>query len=145
MDVQTRTGFTGGDFGGEGHIQVSTEGQIADHPLGHHQLVGSIEHGNGQELDLVLLIDHAVLLKVTHLTVAVLDLSTGLGDVVHALLAETVGLGVGHRLVIAVLVTGRVVSNRRADNVVFQLAHGLIFHAGHLAEGLGGLAQRLLG
>ena len=32
-----------------------------------------------------------------------------------------------------------------ADDVVLQLAHGLELHAGDLAEGLGGLVQRVLG
>ena len=143
--MQTRTGLAGGNLRGEGHVQVGAEGQVADHPLGNHQLVGGVEHGNGQELNLVLLIHHTVLLKVAHLAVAVLDLATSLGDVVHAALAEVVGLGIGHRLVIAVLVAGGVEVHRRADNVILQLTHGLVLHAGHLAEGLGGLAQRLLG
>ena len=74
---------------------------------------------------------------------AVFYLAARLRDVLHAERAEGVGLGVGCRLVVAVLVDGGEHLLVVRDDVVLQLAHSLKLHARHLLKGLRGLAQRV--
>ena len=136
VNVQTAASLARRDFRCEGHVQTLEPRQIANHPLGNHQLVGGVAHGHGQELNLVLLVAKAVLHEVSNLGMAVFDLSAGLCDVVHTARAEIVGLGVGAALVIAALVSGGINVLDGLNHVVFQLAHRLIFHSCHLAESL---------
>ncbi len=145
VDVQARAGLSGGNLRGEGDVVAHLIGQVADNPLGNHQLVGRVLGLHGQELNLVLLVNHAVDGEVAHLGVAVLNLSAGLCDVGHALGAELVELGVWGRFVIALLVCGGEHLLVRSDDVILQLAHGLELHARHAVEGLASLAQGVLG
>ena len=145
VDVQARASLARGNLRGEGDVVAQLIAQVADNPLGQHQLVGSLLHGHGQELYLVLLVVLAVEREVAHLRVAVLNLSACLGDILHAARAEIAALGIGGRLVVAALVLGGKHFLVVADDVVLQLAHGLKLHARHLAEGLGSLVQRVLG
>ena len=106
--------------------------------------VGSLLHAHGQELNLVLFVHQSVLLEVAHLRVAVFNLSACLRNVLHALLAEEVGLGIGSRLMIAVLVDGGIEFLVLGNHVVFQFAHGLELHACHLGEGARCLGECVL-
>ena len=144
VDVEPGAGLAGGDLGGEGDVVAQLVAEVADDPLGYHELVGGLLDGHGEELDLVLLVVLALEAEVADLGMAVLDLAACLGDVLHALLAELVGLGIGCGLVVAALVLGGEHLLVVGDDVVLELAHGLELHAGDLAEGLGGLVQGML-
>ena len=145
MDVQARTCLAHGNLGGKSHVQPHLVCQVADDPLGQRQLVGGLLGRHGQELNLVLLIDGAVLHKVAHLAVAILDLAAGLGDILHALGAELATLGIRTALMIASLVLGREHLVVIEDNIVLQLAHCVEFHTSHLLERFAGLVQSVLG
>ena len=67
VDVQTAARLTRGNLRSERHVVALLVGQVADDPLGQHQLVGSLLHRHGQELYLVLLVGLAVEREVTHL------------------------------------------------------------------------------
>ena len=145
--VETRSSLASSDLRCEGHVVAILVAEVADHPLSDHQLIGSLFGINGEELDLVLLVDIAVEREVTHLRVAVFDLSAGLCDVRHALGAEVVELGVGARLVVALLIRSLevLIVFLGNDNVVFQLAHGLELHARDVRESLASLVECILG
>ena len=145
VHMQAASSLTCGNLRSKRHVQSFTPSQIANHPLGYHQLVGSIAHGNRQELNLVLLVHQSVLLEVAHFGMTVLDLSACLGDVVHAASSEVVGLGIGSTLVIATLVDGGIDSLSRLDDIILQLTHRLVVHSRHLAEGFCSAAKCLLG
>ncbi len=104
MDVQTRASLTSCDLRSEGNVKSHLHAEVADNPLSHHELVGSLFCRHGQEFDLVLFVYFAVESKVAYLVVAVFDLSAGLCDVVHALGAELVVLCKRRALVVAFLV-----------------------------------------
>ena len=74
---------------------------------------------------------------------AVLDLTASLSNILHALRAELIGLGVRSRLVITLLVLGWEHLLIVADDVILQLTHRLILHTRHLAESLGSFVQRI--
>ena len=142
--MQTRTCLAGGNLGSKCDVVSQFVCQIADNPLGYHQLVGCILGTYGQELYLVLLVDHSIDSEVAYLGVSVLDLSTGLCYVCHALGTELVELGIGSRFVITLLVSGREHLRVGSDDIVLQLAHGLELHACYLVEGTACLAQGVL-
>ena len=91
--MQARTGLSNSNLGSERNVETVLVGKVAYHPLGQHELVGSVLDGTRQELYLVLLEHLAVSREVAHLGVTVLNLSTGLRNERHALLAELVELG----------------------------------------------------
>ena len=144
VDVKTRAGLAHSDFRREGDVEAHLVGQVANHPLGNGELVGSVLRAHGQELDLVLLVDEAILGEVAHLAVAVLDLAAGLGDVLHAALAELAGLGIGCRLVVSALVDGGEHVLGGENHIILQFAHGMELHAGNLGEGVASLGERVL-
>ena len=145
VDVQSGAGLADGDLRGKRNVVAVLGAEVADHPLRDRQLVGGIFGGAGEELDLVLLIELAVLREVADLGVAVLDHAAGERDVVHALLAELVELGERSGLVVAALVDGREGGALGGDHVVFELAHRLEFKTCRLLERDARLAQRVLG
>ena len=145
MYVQTRASLAGSNLRCEGYVVVVFVCQVADNPLGNHQLIGRIGGLHGQELNLVLLVRHAIEREVAHLRVTILDLTTSLCDVSHALRAELVELGVGCRLVITLLVGCGEEACVGSHNIVLQLAHSLELHACDLVEGLACLAKCILG
>ena len=120
-------------------------GEVTDNPLGYHELVGSILGMDGEELNLVLLVDHAIDGEVAHLGVAILDLSACLGDIGHAEGAELVELGIGGRLMVALLVGSGKHATVGGYHIILQLAHGLELHAGDLMKRTACLAQGVLG
>ena len=107
------------------------------------ELVGGFADGNGEKLNLVLLIDQPILGEIAHFGVAVLDLRTGLGDGKHTLGAEGVGLGKGGRFVVGALVDSGIAFFVGFDDVVFQFAHRFKLHTGDFAKSLGRFEQRL--
>ena len=143
--VESRPRLACGDLGSEGDGEAHPCGHVSHHPFGHHELVGALLGLHGQKLYLALLIDAAVLAEIAHLRVAVLDLSAGTRDVVHATGAEVHRLGERSRLVVSALVGGGEGSVVRHHHIVFQFAHGVERHARHLCEDACGLAQRVLG
>ena len=145
VDVEAGAGLAGGDLGREGDIIAELCAEGADNPLGDHEVVGGLHGGDGQELDLVLLEDLAVGGEVADLGVAVLDLSAGLGDEVHAAAAELVEVCEGRRLVVALLVGGLVEVVVLGHDVVLELSHGVELHAGALGERATCAAQGLVG
>ena len=66
VDMESRTGLAGGDFRGEGDIETFFVGEVADDPLRNDELVGGFADGNGEKLNLVLLIDQTVLREIAH-------------------------------------------------------------------------------
>ena len=74
---------------------------------------------------------------------SVLDLATTLGNQLHGTHTEVIAFSKGRTLVVAVLVVGRENALIVADNIVFQLAHGMEFHTCHLPEGSHGLVKRI--
>ena len=143
--MQTRTSLSGGNLGSEGNVVAQFVCQVADNPLGYHQLVGCILGAYGQKLYLVLFVDHAVNGEVAHLRVAVLYLTASLCNVCHALGSELVELGIRCRLMITFLVGGREHLRVRGYYVILQLAHSLELHTCYLVEGTACLAQGVLG
>ena len=102
--MHARSGLAHGNLGGKGQGHAVLVSQLTHNPLGNHQLVGGILYIGRQELNLVLLIDLAVLGKVTHLTVAVLDKTAALGNQLHGLGAQILELAERSALVIAALI-----------------------------------------
>ena len=145
MYVQTRTSLTCGDLRGKGDVVVVFVSKVADDPLCNHQLIGRLGSLHGQELNLVLLVRYAIEREVTYLRVTILDLTTCLCDVGHALRAELVELGVGCRLVITLLVGGGEETCIGSHNIILQLAHSLELHACDLIKGLARLVECILG
>ena len=120
-------------------------GEVADNPLRYHELVGSLAGIHGEELNLVLLVNHAINGEITHLGVTIFDLSACLSDVGHALCAKLIELGIGSRLMITLLVSSGKHAAVGGNHIVFQLTHRLELHACHLIERTARLAQRVLG
>ena len=110
--------------------------QLTHYPFGHNQLVCSFFDVDGEEFDLILLIDAAALGKVAHLGMTVLDLASGLGYQAHGLGPEIGELVERSALVIAFLVGDLVQALRISYDVVLQLTHRLHFHPGNLLERL---------
>ena len=75
----------------------------------------------------------------------VLDGSAGLGDIVHGAGAELTELAVRARLVVTLLVCGEEQILLVTDHIIFELAHSLELHSGHLLEGFLGLFQDIFG
>ena len=134
VDVQSRTGFPGGDFRGEGHIEIHFLCKIAYHPFRKHKLVGGILGVDWQELYLVLFIDHAVDGEIAHFGMSILYAASGLGYVMHAPGAEIVEFRERSRFMIPPLIGcgERPVVGR--DHIIFKFAHRLEFQAGGLSE-----------
>ena len=145
VHMESRTGLAGGDLRGEGDVEPFFVGEVTDDPLRNDELVSGFTDGNGEKLNLVLLIDQPILGEIAHFGVAVLDLRTGLGDGEHALGAEGVGFGKGCRFVVGALVDSGIAFFVGFDDVVLEFAHSFELHAGDFAEGFGGLEERLLG
>ena len=146
MDVHTTAGLADGDLRSEGDGDAVFVAQLAHHPFGNDQLVGSRLEVGRQELYLVLLIHQIAVGEVAHLAVAILDFATGRGDHAHSFGAELLELAVGHTHVVAMLVLRHVLVLSGSNGVVFQLAHHLEFHTTcGLAESTGGLLKRILG
>ena len=135
MDMEARARLARSNLGREGDVEAVAVGEIADNPLRDDELVGSICRSHRQELNLVLLVYHAVDGEVTHLRVTILNLTTRLCDICHALGAELVELGIGCRLVVALLVCSREETLVWGDYIVLQLSHSLKLHASDLIEG----------
>ena len=145
MDVKSRAGLPGGDFGSEGHIESFLISKIANDPLGNNQLVGCLTHGNGQEFDFSLFIDQIVLHKIAYFGVAIFDLTSSTGNVVHALHTEIIGFGEGCRFVIRTLVYCRIAFFVGLNDVVFQFSHCFEIHACGLFESACCFDERLFG
>ena len=143
--MQARASLSGSNLGSKSDIVPMLVGKVADDPLGNHQLVGSILGIHGEELNLVLLIDHAINGKVTHLRVAILDLSASLSDVGHALSAELIELSIGSRLMVTLLVSSGKHTSIRSNHIILQLTHRLELHTCHRIKCTACLAQRILG
>ena len=73
VHMESRTGLAGGDLRGEGDIEPFFVGEVANDPLRNDELVGGFADGNGEKLNLVLLIYQPILREITHFGVAVLD------------------------------------------------------------------------
>ena len=134
MDVETAACLSFRNLRSESHVIAFLHGKRADNPLCEHEAVGCFESVDGKELDFVLLENLVVERKVAHLVVAILDLTAGLGDEMHALGAEVVELRERSRLMITLLVGGTEQTEVIADYVIFKLAHGVELHAGLLLE-----------
>ena len=143
VDMQARTRLARSDFRGKGDIEVHLVSQVTDDPFGNGELVGRPFCLDRKELYLVLLVDHTILHEVSHLGMTVFDVSTRLGYVLHALGAELVGLGIGCRLMVAMLVDGGEHPFIGKDDIILQFAHGVKIHTRDLTEGAARLGQRL--
>ena len=118
--------------------------EVADDPLCYHELVCSILSIYRKELDLILLIDLAVDSEVSYLRVTILDLSSSLCYVCHALCAEFVELCIWGRFMVAFLVCCREHFSVRCNHVVLKLSHCLKLHSCDLVECSAGFAECLL-
>ena len=145
VDVETGTRLTDGDLRRECDVVAILGSEIADHPLRDCQLVGCVFGCAGEELDLVLLVEPAVLREVADLGMSVLDHAAGKRDVVHALLAKLVEFRERSRLVVTALVDRREGCALGSDYIVFELAHRLELKTGGLLESGARLAERVLG
>ena len=74
----------------------------------------------------------------------ILNLSTGLGDILHTTSAELIGFRIGSRLMVAALVLGREHLLVIADDIVFELTHCLELHPCHLRKGDSSLVECML-
>ena len=145
VHMHARTGLTSGNFRCEGNVHTHLIGQVANNPLGNHQLISGFFYGYGQEFNFVLLVNQSVLAKITHLRVSVFNLSAGLSDVRHAKRAEVVCFSIGHRLVVTALVNSGEHLLVGCYHVIFQFAHSMKFHTRNLAESLSSLGQGVFG
>ena len=141
VDVHTGTGFTDSDFGSKSNIQTALISEVADDPFGDNELFGGLFGVDRKEFNFVLFVDFAVQSEVTDFGVTVFDQAARLSDVVHAELTEFAEFGVGSGFVITFLIDSGEALIIGGDDVVFQFAHGLEFHAGALAESLAGFVQ----
>ena len=135
VDVHAASGLPHRDLGGEADVQAAAESQVPDYPFGQKQLVCSRFHRAREELYLVLLIDFPVQGEVTHLAVAVFDLTARAGHMQHAVPAEVVKLGKGFTFMVALLVRGGEQRIRIRNHIVFQFSHGLELQSGGGLEG----------
>ena len=102
--MHARSGLAHGNLGGERKSYAILVSQLTHHPLGNNQLISGILYIGRQELYLVLLIYLAILGKVTHLAVAVLDKTAALGNQLHGLGTQVLELAERSTLVIAALI-----------------------------------------
>ena len=143
MDVETTARLACGNLRGEGHIQAVFVSEVADNPFGQHQLVGGILHVRNQELYFVLFVNLVIQREVAHFGVAVFDLAAHLSDIKHALGTELLELGERCGFMVTFLVGCLVQFLFVANDVVFQFAHCLEFHARHFLERLDRLAENI--
>ena len=145
MNVKSRTRLAGSNLGRKGNVIAVLISKVANHPFRNHELVCRIVGINGEELNFVLLINHAVNREVAHFRVTVLNLSARLSDVSHTLGAEFVKLRIGCRLMVALLVSCGEHFIIRRNDIVFQFAHSLKLHARYVIECPACLTERVLG
>ena len=103
MEVHARPGLADGDLRREGDVDAVGMGDLAQHPLGQHHLVGGIQGIHRQELDLLL--DHLTTVghEVTDLRVGILDRASHGHQVQEGLRAHAIPLREGAGFVIAAL------------------------------------------
>lgn len=132
-------------FRSESNVESFALCQIADHPLGEHQLVGCLAGIDGQELDLVLLVYLAVEREIADLGVSVFDLGACAGDITHAQGAEIVEFGERRRFVVAALVGGGEGAGIVGYDVVLKFAHGMEMQSGYVGKRAACLVEHVFG
>ena len=88
MYVQTRTSLTCSNLWCKCDVVAILVCEVADDPLRYHELVCGILCVYRKEFDLILFVYLAVDSEVSYLRVTILDLSSSLCNVCHALCAE---------------------------------------------------------
>ena len=138
------TGLSHRDLGRERHLDSIGVGDLAQHPLGQHHLIGRVAHVHGQEFDFLL--DHLTPVRneVTDLRVGILDGAAHAHQVCQGLRSHVLPLREGAGLVVAALRFDAEESVLRREQVVLELAERLQGGARLRLEGALGLAQDLL-
>ena len=145
MEVHARSGLPHGDLRREGDMNAIGMGNFAQHPLGEHHLVGSIQRIDGQELDLLLHHLTPVRDEVTDLGMGVLHRATDGNEVREGLRAHFLPLGEGPGFVVAALrLDGEQLFFLR-EEVVLEFTEGLQLAARLLLECSLSLPQDFLG
>ena len=121
--MEAATGFARSNLRCEGYVVTLLESHITNNPFSYDELIGCVDNVNGEEFDLVLLVDKAIQAEVTHLRVTVFNLTAGTRNSVHTFYAESIGLSERIAFVIVALVRCRESIGLRHNHIVFQLTH----------------------
>ena len=142
--METATGFTRSNLRCEGYVVALLKGHITDDPFSYDELIGCVDNVNGEEFDLVLLVDKSVQAEVTHLRVTVFNLTAGTRNSVHTFYAESICLCERIAFVIVALVRCGESIGLGHNHIVFQLAHCFKLKACSLCKGSSCFLERLL-
>ena len=144
VDMQSRTCFSCRYFRSKSKIKSILISKVTDYPFGNHQLIGSLISAHRQKFYFVLLVYLAIKGEIAHFGMPVLDLPAGLCNVCHTFGAELIEFGIRSRFVIGSLIGGGEHTAVFRNNIIFQFAHSLKLHAGHLRKRPARLAQSVV-
>ena len=125
MDVQSAAGLSNRYLWSEADIDAIFLTQHTQNPFGNQQLLYSFFRLHRLEFDFVLFVKMGSTGKIAHFGVSVFDFASRLCDEVHCLRAQVLPLGEGPRVVVSLLVDGRIVLIHFTNYIKFELTHRL--------------------